>query len=98
MRFVANAIGSVLLAFATVFAVADISRSLAGETVRLTPLRDVLALVGVPLEPAAGQSEAVKAALALVAAWPAPVVLGVAAFLFLFVGRPRDGRRARFIR
>ena len=84
MRFLANAIGSVLLAFAMVFAVADIV--------------DVFGLAGLSLEPAAGQSEAAKATLSLISAWPASVALGIAAFVFLFIGRRRSGRRARPIR
>lgn len=97
MRFVANAIGSVLLAFALVFAVADIARSLAGDIVRLTPLGDVFGLAGLSLEPAPGQSEAAKATLSLISAWPASITLGIAAFVFLFIGRRRS-RRVRFIR
>lgn len=98
MRFLVNAAGSVLLAFALVFAVADIARSMAGDIVRLTSLGQVLALVGVSLEPVAGQSEAAKALIGAVAAWPASVMLGIAAFLLLFIGRPRRAARARFTR
>jgi len=98
IRFLFRLCGQIILALALVFAIADIARSLANDAVSLTTLGDAAAAVHLPLVPAAGASANALDVIALASAWPAAAVLGVLAFLLLFIGRrpgPIAGRHAR---
>jgi hypothetical protein len=99
MRFVFNLIGAALLAFAVVFAVADIARSIADGATRLTTIGEAFAAVGLPLgAAAAGASANAVDLVATLAGWSASIAFGLAAFLLLFVGRPPHRRGGRFAR
>jgi hypothetical protein len=89
IRFLFRLAGQIALAVALVFAVADIARSLANEAVSLTTLADAAAAMRLPLTPAA--PGAALDAVVLVSGWPAAAVLGLLAFVLLFLGR-RPGR------
>jgi hypothetical protein len=95
MRFILNLVGGLLLALALVFAVADIARSLADGAMRLGSIGEVLAALGMPLGADGGLSANAVDLVAAVSGWPASVSFGLAAFLFLFVGRPPHRRGSR---
>lgn len=100
IRFLVNAVGTLLLALALVFAVGDIARSIAQDAVRITPMGDAMASVGVPFGAGAGAgAPGVTADLvALVSSWPAAPVLMGFAFLVFLVARPREMRARRLAR
>ncbi|WP_152044512.1 hypothetical protein [Aureimonas psammosilenae] len=99
MRFLFNLLGGLLLAFALVFAVADIARSIADGVTRLTTLSEGAAAIGLqPLGSEAGLSGGGLDLVATLSSGPAAIMLGLLALLFLFIGRPprrRAGRLAR---
>ena len=94
IRLLFRLLGQLVLAIGLVFAVADISRSLANDAVSLTTLGAAAAAVRLPLAPATGDT-AIDL-VALVSAWPAAVALILLGFLLMFIGRrpqPMPGRR-----
>ena len=98
MRFFLNLVGGIFLAFALVFAVSDIARSLADGFTRLTSIGEAFASVGMPLDAEAGTSGNAVDIVAAVSIWPASMAFGFVAFLFLFIGRPPRRRGGRFVR
>ncbi|GGE09471.1 hypothetical protein GCM10011390_30680 [Aureimonas endophytica] len=98
MRFLFNLLGGLLLAVALVFATADIARTLADGTLRLTTLGEGFASVGLPLaQETRGLSAGALDIVAALAGWPASLTCGLAALLLLFIARPPH-RRGRFAR
>ncbi|MBC8129924.1 MAG: hypothetical protein H7Y08_06340 [Rhizobiaceae bacterium] len=99
VRFVLNAVGSVLLSVAVVFAVADIARSLADDAWRMTPVGEILLAIGVTTGARADMASPSSIdLLGLSSAWPASMTLAAAAFLVLFLGRSRDRTRRSLTR
>ena len=92
IRFLLRSFGAILLAAALVYAVADIARSLADDTMILTPLSEALAGLGLPAAPPTGQSPAAADVSTRVLAWPVSVMLAVVAMLLLAAGRPARRR------
>lgn len=93
IRFLVNAVGTLLLALALVFAVGDIARSIAQDAIRITAMGDALNSIGLALAAPEGASGVMGDLVAVVSAWPAAPVLAVAAFLVLLVARPRERSR-----
>ncbi|MEF2070727.1 hypothetical protein [Consotaella aegiceratis] len=102
LRFLARLVGAVLLAVAVVFAVGDVARSLASETMVLQPAADALTSLG--LAPAAssqggdGFGEVIAAAWALIGPWPVSILFLVLAFLFLALGSVGRAPQSRLVR
>ncbi|MBB4002657.1 MAG: hypothetical protein V7704_16105 [Aurantimonas endophytica] len=101
MRFFRRLFGSLFLAFGTlllavgvVFAVGDIARSLAADALRLLPVGEALALLGIGVDPAATGSATVAVSYAAISGWSVAITAGALGVLFLLLGRgPRRVRR-----
>ncbi|KQT53843.1 MULTISPECIES: hypothetical protein [unclassified Aureimonas] len=98
IRFFVNAVGTLLLALALVFAVGDIARSIAQDAVRITAMGDAMASIGLPFGPGAETSSVTADLIVLVSSWPAAPVLAVFAFLVFLLARPREARARRLAR
>lgn len=93
IRFLVNAVGTLILALAIVFAIGDIARTIAQDALRIMPMGEAMTLIGVPFVPAPGASGVSVDLVSVIAAWPAAPVLAVLAFLVFLIARPRQTGR-----
>ena len=94
MRFFRRRVGSRFLAFGTlllavgvVVAVGDIGRSLAADALRLLPVGEALALLGIGVDPTVTGGATVAVSYAAISGWSVAITAGALGILFLLLGR-----------